>query len=144
MAVMAGKIQSANPNAGFRFHLEQRTRLFAVNTIRLVTALPQGQLRDVVGKQLFRSATSLGANYRAAARARSKSDFIAKISIAEEEADETQYWLEILRELEAVSEKEFHTLYQEARELTAIFVSSGRTAKYGPASEGRRPKAEST
>ena len=140
---MGGRVQSANPNAGFRFHLEQRTRHFAVNVIRFVGALSDGQIRDVIGRQLLRSATSVGANYRAAARARSRSDFIAKISIAEEEADETQYWLEILFDLKAVTEDQFHQLYQEARELTAIFVSSGRTAKYGSTRDDRRPKVES-
>jgi four helix bundle protein len=143
MATIEGRRQSTNPNAGFRFHLEQRTRDFAVGVIRFVSALPEGQIRDVVGKQLFRSATSLGANCRAVARARSKPDFISKISIAEEEADETQYWLEILRDLKVVSENDFRQLYQEARELTAIFVSSGKTAKYGAAAV-QLPRIESS
>jgi four helix bundle protein len=114
-----------------RRELEQRTKMFAINTARFVGNLPPTQVANTLGKQLLRSATSVGANYRSAARARSKPDFISKISIAEEEADETQYWLEILHELSLVPDSLFEPLHREAGELTAIFVSSGRTAKNG-------------
>ncbi len=104
-------------------------QLFAVCIIRLVEDLPKALANDIVGKQLIRSATSVGANYRAACRARSKPDFISKIGIAEEEADEAQYWLEILLELGHVDVGRFKELHTEARELTAILASSGKTAR---------------
>jgi four helix bundle protein len=82
-----------------------------------------------VAKQLIRCATAVGANYRAACRGRSKADFVAKLGIAEEEADETQYWLEILASLDLARGEHFLGLRREAKELTAILTSSGRTAK---------------
>ena len=117
--------------AKLRQELEQRTKTFALGVIRLVESLPPGQATGILGKQLLRSATSVGANYRSAARARSKADFISKVSIAEEESDETQYWLEILHELSFIPESAYEPLHREAGELTAIFVTSGKTAKYG-------------
>jgi four helix bundle protein len=116
---------------GIRSTLEQRTKAFAVKVIRAVNELPPGQVSAIIGKQLIRCATAAGANYRSAARARSKPDFISKIGIAEEEADESQYWLELLSELNLIRRDDFARLHQEAQELTAIFVTSGRTAKYG-------------
>ena len=80
--------------------LKGRTRQFALNIINLVQALPSSQTTAVIGKQLLRSATSVGANYRAACRSRSRADFVSKITIVEEEADESAYWLELLSELE--------------------------------------------
>ena len=109
--------------------LKRRTRRFAGDVLRFVRRLPRDQVSDVIAKQLIRSATSIGANYRAACKARSKPDFISKLAIAEEEADETQYWFEILYDLEMISDDEFRSLHHEASELTAILTSSGRTAK---------------
>jgi four helix bundle protein len=114
-----------------RQDLEQRTKRFAIGVARVVMAIPGGTRTDPLARQLLRSATSVGANYRSACRARSKRDFISKISIAEEEVDESRYWLEILHELALLDEEIFEPLHREAGELTAIFVASGRTAKQG-------------
>jgi four helix bundle protein len=75
--------------------LKARTQAFALRVIRMVQALPRNRVADVIGKQVLRSATTVGANYRSACRGRSKPDFISKLGIAEEEADETCYWLEL-------------------------------------------------
>jgi len=78
--------------------MKQRTKQFALRVIKLVAALPKSREADVIGRQLLRSATSVGANYRSACRARSKADFISKIGIVEEESDESLYWLELIME----------------------------------------------
>ena len=109
--------------------LEKRTKLFALNIINFVTNLPLNRICDVIGRQLIKSGTSVGANYREASRAESHSDFIHKIAICEKEAAETQYWLELFLESRFVPIDESKKLRQEASELLAIFVSSGRTAK---------------
>jgi four helix bundle protein len=114
-----------------RINLENRTKAFAVRIVGLVEILPKSQTSCIVGKQLIRSATSVGANYRSATRARSKSDFVSKIGIAEEEADEACYWLELLRDLKLIPEEVYKSVHQEASELTAIFVASGKTARFG-------------
>lgn len=109
--------------------LKQRTKQFALRVIKLVTALPKSREADVIGRQLLRSATSVGANYRAACRARSKADFISKIGIVEEEADESQYWLELIGEGGLLPGERASALLKEADELTAIFCATGRSAK---------------
>lgn len=109
--------------------LKKRTKLFGLHVIRLVETLPQTQTCTVIGRQLLRCATSVGANYRAACRARSKADFIAKLGIAEEEADESVYWLEMLVEATIVNPSRITKLLAEANELTAIIASSRITAK---------------
>jgi four helix bundle protein len=109
--------------------LKNRTKRFARRVLRLVELLPKGRTQDVLAQQLVRAATSVGANYRAACKARSKADFISKITIVEEEADETQYWLELIAAHEKVDENEITQLLTEAMELTAIFTASGKTAK---------------
>jgi four helix bundle protein len=109
--------------------LKKRMLAFAVDVIRFTEGLPKSQAADIVSKQLIRCATSGGANYRAACRGRSKPDFISKLGVAEEEADETQYWLEMLGCLALAEGEEYHKLRREAQELTAILTSSGRTAK---------------
>jgi four helix bundle protein len=109
--------------------LRVRTKAFAVEIIRLVTALPKSQVADVLVRQVLRSATSVGANYRAACRSQSRGAFVAKISIVIEECDETQYWLELLNQLNLLGEEPFRRLYSEADELIAIFVTSKSTAK---------------
>jgi len=95
----------------------------------LYRALPRHEEARIIGRQLLRSGTSVGANYRAACRARSKAEFVAKLGIVLEEADETVFWLELLQESRLVSEQKLALLVQEARELTAISVTSICTAK---------------
>jgi four helix bundle protein len=109
--------------------LEQRTKVFAVRTIRFVAELPKNKVADVLGYQLLRSSTSIGANYREANRAASRNDFIHKISLVEKEAAETQYWLELCEESMVGNSKDRCWLLQESKELLAIFTSIGKTAK---------------
>ena len=109
--------------------LKKRTKQFALRIIELVTTLPRSRETDIIGRQLLKSGTSVGANYREASRARSKAEFIAKIGIVEQEADETLYWLEILEESGIVSHSVIKDLLQEADELVAIFTTIGRRAK---------------
>ena len=118
-----------------RAELMARTKAFALAVVRLVEDLPRGRTADVLGKQLLRAGTSVGANYRAACRARSRKEFIAKMGIVEEEADESQFWLELLTErgILAASERA-SSLQREASQLVAITVSSIRTARRTPRS----------
>lgn len=109
--------------------LEQRTKYFALAVIRLAAGLPRDRAADVLARQLLRSGTSIGANYREAARAFSHDDFIHKISICEKESAETSYWLELLIESKLCRGDDAARLCHEAAELTAIFSASGRTAK---------------
>ena len=109
--------------------LKGRTKAFALEIIRYSDKLPGNQTRDILIKQLIRSATSVGANYRAACRARSRAEFAAKIHIALEEADETQYWLELLYELNTNDRATIQKLLNEAGELTAILTASFATLR---------------
>jgi four helix bundle protein len=109
--------------------LKKRTKQFGLRVIRLVEALPKTQTASVISKQLLRCATSVGANYRAACKGRSKTDFIAKLGLVEEEADESIYWLEMLIEAEVTKPNLVTELLAEANELTAIIVASRKTAK---------------
>jgi four helix bundle protein len=109
--------------------LKVRTKRFALDVIRFCAVLPQSPESRVIGRQLIRSASSVGANYRAACRARSKADFINKLAIVEEEADESSYWLELLEELGIRCGSGLQRLQDEAGQLVAIFVSSKKTAK---------------
>jgi four helix bundle protein len=102
---------------------------FGLTIIRLTEMLPAGRAAGVVAKQMVRSGTSAGANYRAACRARSKADFIFKMGIVEEELDETLYWLEVSLEAGFLSSKDTDPVGREGDELLAIVVSSIRTAK---------------
>lgn len=108
--------------------MKQRTKA-ALRVIKLVEALPHGRTADVMGKQLLRCGTSVGANYRASCRAKSPADFIAKMSIVEEEADEAMYWMELLVESNMVSQERVAALMDEANQLVAIIVSSIKTAR---------------
>jgi four helix bundle protein len=112
-----------------RDELKKRTKEFALRIVKLVSALPNTTAGRVIGNQLLRSGTSVGANYRAACRAKSKSDFVYKISIVEEEADESSFWLELIIESELMRKSKIASLLKEADELTAIFVSTNKTAK---------------
>ena len=109
--------------------LKARSKKMALDVIKLVEKLPKGQTADVMGRQLIRSATSVAANYRSACRSRSRSDFINKLGIVEEEADETLFWLEMLMDAKKANEIDVAPLMKEARELTAIFSASRITAK---------------
>lgn len=111
------------------YDLRERTQAFALRTIRLTEALPKTPTARVIGHQLFRAGTSVGANYRAAARARSRADFIAKMGIVEEEADEASYWMELLEKAGIVTKERLEALIGEAHELAAICVASIRTAR---------------
>ena len=109
--------------------LKGRTKSFALRVIRLIEALPQTRTADVIGRQLLRAATSVGANCRAACRARSQAEFASKIGVVEEEADECAYWLELIVESDLLPAAKVQDLLAEANELGAIFVASARTAK---------------
>ena len=109
--------------------LKIRTRRFAVNILNFVDQLPNRRSSNIISNQLGRSASSVAANYRAACRARSHAEFISKIGIVEEEADETSFWLDIISETNNASKEKVDPLLTEARELTAIFTASNKTAK---------------
>jgi four helix bundle protein len=112
-----------------KFELEQRTKQFALKVIAFVGSLPQTKTGAIIEYQLVKAGTSVGANYREANRAESRKDFIHKIGIVEKESSESCYWLEICDETNLGDVPQRHWLLQEARELLAIFTSSGRTAK---------------
>ena len=105
--------------------LQQRTKQFALRILKLVDALPSTPAGRAISNQLVRSATSVGANYRAACRARSRVEFTAKLGTVLEEADESLYWLEMIRDANLVPEAKISLLLKEADELTAI-VAAGR------------------
>lgn len=109
--------------------MKHRTKQFALRSVRLVEALPRERTADVLGRQLLRSGTSVGANYRAACRAKSTADFIAKMGIVEEETDESLYWMELLIEAGIVKAEMLEPLMKEGNELLAITVSSINTAR---------------
>jgi four helix bundle protein len=108
---------------------KQRTKQLALRVIKLVEALPNTTTAQVIGKQLLRSATSVGANYRAACRAKSTADILHKLAIVEEEADETLYWLELLIEAEIYSKARLAPLMNETNEIVAMIVASIRTIR---------------
>ena len=109
--------------------LKDRTKKFALRIVRLYRSLPRTEEAHIFGKQILRSGTSVGANYRAACRSRSRAEFIAKLGIVLEEADETIFWLELIAEAGIKPLDKLQDLPQEADELTSIFVASLRTAK---------------
>jgi len=109
--------------------LKRRTKAFAVRVVQMTETLPKSRAADIIARQIIRSATSVGANYRAACRGRSHRDFTAKIGVVEEEADETLYWLELIAETALLPESSLSDLRQEANELTAIFTAIGQTAR---------------
>ena len=109
--------------------LKKRTKQFGLRVINLVESLPPTKTANVVGNQLLRCGTSVGANYRSACRARSKAEFIAKASISIEETDESLYWTEILADTGIIAPEKMVALMQEGNELIAILTSSVKTAK---------------
>ena len=110
-----------------RFKL--RTNQLALQVIQLVGELPRNREADVIGRQLLRPGTSIGANYRAACRGKSLADVLAKLAIVEEETDETQYWLELLVEADIVRPERIATIWEEANQIVAMTVSSIRTLR---------------
>ena len=109
--------------------LQARTRSFALRIVKLFRSLPRTEEARILGKQVLRSGTSVGANYRAAGRARSRAEFVAKLGIVLEEADETVFWLELMRDASIFPDQKLNALVTEANELVSIFVTSVRTAK---------------
>lgn len=118
--------------------LRQRTKEFALRVIRLYSNLPKSTEAQVIGKQLLRSGTSVGANYREAYRARSKVEFSAKAGIALMEIEESCYWLELLVDADLIPAERLAPLQKEAGELTAIFITIVRKSK----GVGERKKAD--
>ena len=112
-----------------KIELERRTKEFSLQLIRFLESLPKNYLGEAMGKQLLKSGTSIGANYREANRAESKADFIHKLAIAEKEASETVYWLELMLEAGIGANQEAIRLMQQAKEVLAIFTAAGRTSK---------------
>ena len=117
---------------------KNRTKGLALRVIRLVSALPKNHASEIIGKQLLRSATSVGANYRAACRGKSPADMINKLAIVEEEADETLYWMELLIESGIISEVKLSSLMSEANEIVAMTVASIKTLR---ANQSGNPKS---
>ena len=109
--------------------LEQRTKKFAMQIIKYVLSLPKGTVPHVLGTQLIRSGTSIGANYREANRAESRKDFIHKVGIVEKEASETQYWLDLMIESRIGNNDVCKMLLKEVTELLAIFTATGKSCK---------------
>jgi four helix bundle protein len=109
--------------------LQARTKQFAIRIVKLFKSLPKTEEARVIGKQVLRSGTSVAANYRVVCCARSKAEFIAKVGVVVEEADETVFWLELLGETGIVEQKKLMNLLLEGNELLAIFAASQRTAK---------------
>ena len=109
--------------------LQGRTKKFAVRIIRAFAKLPKDETVRIIGRQFLRSGTSLAANYRASCRARSAADFISKISVVTEEADETLFWFELLAEAELLNRRNLEPLMLECEELLKIFSASLATAK---------------
>lgn len=123
--------------------MKRRTKQFALRVMNLVEGLPETNAGRVIGRQLLRSATSVGANYRAACRAKSTADFIAKLAIVEEEADESMYWMELLIESGQVKENLLTDLLDECNQIVSIIVSSIKTSKQrrDPKSQITKPKS---
>jgi four helix bundle protein len=114
-----------------RAEFRTRTFQFGIRSIRLAESLPKTTFVQIIAKQLVRAATSVGSNYRAAIRSRSRADFVARMGIVEEECDETVYWIEVLVELGLLSETRTSALQEEANEILAVTISSIKTARKG-------------
>ena len=109
--------------------MKERTMQFALRVIKVVRALPRDRACRDIGGQLMRAGTSVAANYRAACRARSRAEFVAKMGIVEEEADESQFWMEVLVQAGIVTQPKLKLLIKESGELVAIAASSKKTAR---------------
>jgi four helix bundle protein len=115
--------------------LKERTRAYALRVVRLVGSLPRTMIAEVMGRQLLRAGTAVGANYRAACRARSRAEFVAKMGLVEEEADESLYWMELIVDAGLVDKRRVAELMAEGDEILSIIIASIRTAR----STGRQP-----
>lgn len=109
--------------------LRKRTKQFAIAIFELCDTLPNRSSCQIIRNQLMRAASSVGANYRAACHARSRAEFLSKMAIVEEEADETEYWLELLDELDVVSDSRLERFRNEAHEITSMVIASIKTAR---------------
>jgi four helix bundle protein len=109
--------------------LRDRTKKFAIRIVKMFRSLPKSEEARILGRQVLRSGTSVAANYRAVCRSRSRADFVSKLAVVTEEADETVFWLELLVETGIVAEARMKSLLTEANELVRIFGSSLRTAR---------------
>ena len=109
--------------------LKKRTKQFAIRIVKLFRSLPRSEEARIIGRQMLRSGTPVAANYRAVCRSRSKAEFIAKVGVVVEEADETVLWLELLVDTEIVRASQMEKLLIEANELLAIFAASQHTAR---------------
>ncbi len=112
-----------------REQMKARTKAYAVRVVKVVQSLPRNRECDILGSQLLRSGTSVGANYRAVCRAKSTADFINKLRIVEEECNESLFWMEILVEAGLVKEAKLSQLIREGDEILRIVVSSAKTAR---------------
>ena len=118
-----------------------RTKKYAIRVIRLVDALPASRSTNALANQLVRSGTSVGANYRAACRAKSRADFLSKIGTVEEEADESLYWMALLIESGKIKADRLAGLMKEGNEILAMVCASGRTARRANQSAIRNPQS---
>lgn len=109
--------------------MSTRTKAYALRIIKAVQSLPDNRVANVLGKQLLRSGTSVGANYRAACRAKSSADFVNKLKIVEEEGDESLFWMELLVESGVSSQRKLGELMKEGDEIVSIVVASLKTAR---------------
>jgi four helix bundle protein len=109
--------------------MKKRTKGFAKAIVKLCRKLPKNREGNLIGNQIFRSGTSVAANYRSACRAKSKPDFIAKLSIVEEEADETSFWLELIKDMDIVETQDLNPILKECNEIVAIVVSSIKSSR---------------
>jgi four helix bundle protein len=108
--------------------LKRRTKQYALRIVKLIKALPKNMAGKVIGNQLLRSGTSVGSNYRAACRARSKIEFIAKLGIVIEEADESAFWIELIIEAQLLKQELMEPLLKETKEILAIMIASANSA----------------
>ena len=120
---------------------KERTKKLAVAIIKQMDKLPKSRAADVVAKQIIRSGTSIGANYRAACRAKSTADMINKMKIVEEESDETMYWIEILADAELAPKEQIRELYKETSEILAMTIASIKTLRNRSQSKIVNPKS---
>lgn len=112
-----------------REQLKTRTKKFAIEVIQFTEKIPRTRAGRVIEDQFLRSGTSVGSNYRAVCKAKSRKDFINKLNIVAEESDETQFWLELLMESGMMKNEEVAEIYDESRQITAMITASIRTAK---------------
>lgn len=128
--------------------LAERIKAFAIRVIRLVAALPHDREGDILGRQLLRAGTAVGANYREALRASSRKQFLSMLEIAEREASETLYWLDLLAEARTINASRLADLRDECQQLLAILTATGRStkrnAKANSKSETRNPKSSTS